>query len=82
MNCFQNNPFLSPFSYSHGGYYPILSPNVSFYFNFNININNNIYFKEQYNFGNNYGNNYKGVTDNINDININNKKNIINKDKI
>ena len=66
FNFLRNNSILSPFSYAHGGFHSILSPNVSI--NSPFNINN--YFHDAFNFTNNYGNDNEESQDNDNGDNI------------
>ena len=66
FNFLRNNSILSPFSYAHGGFHSILSPNVSI--NSPFNINN--YFHDAFNFTNNYGNDNEESQDNDNNNNI------------
>ena len=62
FNFLRNNSILSPFSYAHGGFHSILSPNVSI--NSPFNINN--YFQDAFN----YGNDNEESQDNDNNNNI------------
>ena len=64
FNFLRNNSILSPFSYAHGGFHSILSPNVSINSPFNIN-----YFHDTFNFPNNYGNDNEESQDNNNNNN-------------
>ena len=66
FNFLRNNSILSPFSYAHGGFHSILSPNVSI--NSPFNINN--YFHDAFNFKNNYGDDNEESQDNDNNNNI------------
>ena len=66
FNFLRNNSILSPFSYAHGGFHSILSPNVSINSPFNINS----YFHDAFNFTNNYGNDNEESQDNDNNNNI------------
>ena len=66
FNFLRNNSILSPFSYAHGGFHSILSPNVSI--NSPFNINN--YFHDAFNFTNNYGDDNEESQDNDNNNNI------------
>ena len=66
FNFLRNNSILSPFSYAHGGFHSILSPNVSI--NSPFNINN--YFHDAFNFTKNYGDDNEESQDNDNNNNI------------
>ena len=66
FNFLRNNSILSPFSYAHGGFHSILSPNVSINSPFNINS----YFHDAFNFTNNYGDDNEESQDNDNNNNI------------
>ena len=66
FNFLRNNSILSPFSYAHGGFHSILSPNVSI--NSPFNINN--YFHDAFNFTINYEDDNEESQDNDNNNNI------------
>ena len=78
FNFLRNNSILSPFSYAHGGFHSILSPNVSINSPFNINS----YFHDAFNFTNNYGNDNEESQDNDNNNNIGGANTKFNKNNI